>query len=157
MESFAELLQYVKDTIKNSGALTPMAYDLWIKDIEPVSFDGVTAVLSVKAPLQKNMLNRYDQQMHNAFMEVLGVDVEIVVQVNEPHKVQPVIQDSPAALPVVEDSYSMPQEYAPAAVVINSKNGDYEYTFETFIVGTSNKFAHAAAMAVADKPFSNIQ
>ena len=30
MESFAELLQYVKDTIKNSGALTPMAYDLWI-------------------------------------------------------------------------------------------------------------------------------
>ena len=152
MESFAELLQYVKDTIKNSGALTPMAYDLWIKDIEPVSFDGVTAVLSVKAPLQKNMLNRYDQQMHNAFMEVLGVDVEIVVQVNEPHKVQPVIQDSPAALPVVEDSYSMPQESAPAAVVINSKNGDYEYTFETFIVGTSNKFAHAACQAVAQNP-----
>ena len=152
MESFAELLQYVKDTIKNSGALTPMAYDLWIKDIEPVSFDGVTAVLSVKAPLQKNMLNRYDQQMHNAFMEVLGVDVEIVVQVNEPHKTQPVIQDSPAALPVVEDSYSMPQESAPAAVVINSKNGDYEYTFETFIVGTSNKFAHAACQAVAQNP-----
>ena len=152
MESFAELLQYVKDTIKNSGALTPMAYDLWIKDIEPVSFDGVTAVLSVKAPLQKNMLNRYDQQMHNAFMEVLGVDVEIVVQVNEPHKAQPVIQDSPAALPVVEDSYSMPQESAPAAVVINSKNGDYEYTFETFIVGTSNKFAHAACQAVAQNP-----
>ena len=152
MESFAELLQYVKDTIKNSGALTPMAYDLWIKDIEPVSFDGVTAVLSVKAPLQKSMLNRYDQQLHNAFMEVLGVDVEIVVQVNEPHKVQPVIQDSPAALPVVEDSYSMPQESAPAAVVINSKNGDYEYTFETFIVGTSNKFAHAACQAVAQNP-----
>ncbi len=32
------------------------------------------------------------------------------------------------------------------------KSEDYEFTFETFIVGPSNKFAHAAAMAVATKP-----
>ncbi len=153
MESFAELFQYVKETIKNSGALSDLVYDLWIKDIEPVSFDGTTAVLSVKAPLKKTMLDtRYAQNLHNAFIEVLGVDVEIKVLVNETHKPQPMMQDAPMALPVAEDSYSMPQESAPSVPSINSQNGDYEYTFETFIVGTSNKFAHAACQAVAQNP-----
>lgn len=34
----------------------------------------------------------------------------------------------------------------------NSTGGDYEYTFSTFIVGPSNKFAHAASLAVATNP-----
>ena len=37
----------------------------------------------------------------------------------------------------------------------NAKNGEYAYTFDTFIVGSSNKFAHAAAMAVATNLSSN--
>ena len=31
-------------------------------------------------------------------------------------------------------------------------NGEYDYTFDTFIVGSSNKFAHAASLAVAANP-----
>ena len=57
MESFAELFQYVKDTIKNSGNISDMVYNLWIKDVELVSFDGITAVLSVNAKLKKDLLS----------------------------------------------------------------------------------------------------
>ena len=154
MESFAELFQYVKETIKNSGTITDLVYELWIKDIKPVSFDGTTAVLSVKAPLQKNMLDRYNQHLHNAFMEVLGVDVEIQVQVNDPNKVpQPAVVSAEAAvLPAAEDNFSIAPASEPSVPAIGNKNGDYEYTFETFIVGTSNKFAHAACHAVAQNP-----
>jgi len=38
------------------------------------------------------------------------------------------------------------------AVAINKPTGNYEYTFDSFIVGPSNKFAHAASQAVANKP-----
>lgn len=35
---------------------------------------------------------------------------------------------------------------------MNSQGGEYEYTFSTFIVGSSNKFAQAACRAVAQNP-----
>ncbi len=149
MESFAELLQYVKDTIKNSGTLTDMAYNLWIKDIEPVSFDGITAVLSVNAKMRKDLLdNRYRETLVNAFHEVLGVDVDIQVQLDEPQKNPAPAHEAAVVKPTVTET-AAPTAVAP---VVNSQNGDYEYTFETFIVGTSNKFAHAACQAVAQNP-----
>ena len=42
-----------------------------------------------------------------------------------------------------------PVEQAPAEV---PGGGNYEFTFENFIVGSTNKFAHAAAQAVAANP-----
>ena len=46
-----------------------------------------------------------------------------------------------------------PEEKSGQPAEPENKGGeDYEYTFDTFIVGSSNKFAHAASMAVATKP-----
>ncbi len=155
MESFADLLQFVKDTIKSSGSLSDMVYKLWFQEIEAVSFDGITAVISVKNQMVKNMLdNQHRQTLVNAFRDVLGVDVDIQILVGAPQKKStPAVQNQTVAAndtaaatePALSSSYSnLP--------VINSQSGDYEYTFETFIVGASNKFAHAACQAVAQNP-----
>lgn len=147
----AELFQYVKDSIKKNGNLSPVAYDLWIKEVELVSFDSTLAVLSVGTPLKKDFLEkRYMENMRAAFKEVLGVDIDIQVIVSGQEGAQPVMPTAETAVP----SYQLdPQPAVPAMPSgINSKNGDYEYTFETFIVGTSNKFAHAACLAVAQNP-----
>ena len=52
MESFKELFQMVKDYTRqyviDSKELSELAYQLWIKSLEPVSFDGNTAVLYIK-------------------------------------------------------------------------------------------------------------
>lgn len=147
----AELFQYVKESIKKNGNLSPMAYDLWIKDVELLSFDSTLAVLSVGHPMKKDFLEkRYMENMSAAFKEVLGVDIDIQVIVSIPEGAQPVIPAAETNVP----SYQLdPQPAVPAIPSgINSKNGDYEYTFETFIVGTSNKFAHAACLAVAQNP-----
>ncbi len=151
----AELFQYVKDTIKKNGNLSPMAYDLWIKDVELVSFDSTLAVLSTSTPLKKDFLEkRYMENMRAAFMEVLGVDIEIQVIVSG----NAANTSAAAPIPPVADTGDFSSSDAgfastmPSLPTGNSKNGDYEYTFDTFIIGTSNKFAHAACLAVAQNP-----
>ena len=55
-------------------------YNLFINDIEPVSFDGNKALLSVRSEFVKNTLeNRYLQLLQDAFRELLGFEVEIAV------------------------------------------------------------------------------
>lgn len=147
----AELFQYVKDTIKKNGNLSPVAYDLWIKDVELVSFDSNTAVLSAVTPLKKDFLEkRYMENLKSAFKEVLGVDIDIqvVISGDDASAETAVAKESNVPSYQLENSPLSP----PLSASINPKNGDYEYTFETFIVGTSNKFAHAACLAVAQNP-----
>ena len=153
METFAELFQYVKDNIKNSGAVTEMVYNLWIKEIEPVSFDGITAVISVNASMKKDLLERrYMENIRNAFLEVVGVDVDVKIVVAEPSN-KNVSSDFSDKNKISETNhFKMPDVVLSDNIQNDSKNGDYEYTFETFIVGTSNKFAHAACLAVAQNP-----
>ena len=135
----AELLQYVKDAMRSSGKLTETAYNLWVKDMELLSFDGNCAVLSVDTTLKKNFIRtRLMDNLSAAFKEVTGVDMEIQVVAQE--------EDSPAASRPGENGWSS------SASRSSQEMGDYEYTFETFIVGTSNKFAHAACLAVAQNP-----
>lgn len=143
----AELFQYVKETIKNTSNLSDMVYNLWIKDLELVSFNGTTAVLSVNAELKKNLLEtRYMDNLRGAFHDVTGVDVEVQIVV-----INPAARGAAAA--PVQETASPAVSYQPQPMMeINRQNGDYEYTFETFIVGTSNKFAHAACLAVAQNP-----
>lgn len=154
METFAELFQYVKDNIKNSGAVTEMVYNLWIKEIEPVSFDGITAVISVNASMKKDLLERrYMDNIRNAFLEVVGVDVDVKIVVAEPSNKNVASDFSENKIKASETNhFSMPDAVLSDNLHNDSKNGDYEYTFETFIVGTSNKFAHAACLAVAQNP-----
>ncbi len=147
----AELFQYVKDTMRQSSGISDAVYNLWIKDAVLVSFDGTVAVLSVNAPVKKNLLEtRYMEHLRSAFMEVTGVeiDVKIIVSGGTAKAAAPVMPQPEYKEPAVEDSFSMET----SSPVIPNKNGDYEYTFETFIVGTSNKFAHAACQAVAQNP-----
>ena len=143
MESFTELFQMVKDFCKNSNEIPEMAYKLWIDDIEPVSFNSTTAVLYVKAEFKKKIIvEKYGELLHNAFHNVLGFDVDIVIQCEEPAK-KIAAEETPSL-----------SSYSKEEVEQSSQGGDYEYTFSTFIVGPSNKFAHAACHAVAQNPAS---
>jgi len=135
----AELLQYVKDAMRNSGKLTETAYNLWVKDMGLVSFDGNCAVLSVDTTLKKNFIRtRLMDNLSAAFQEVTGVEMEIQIVAQE--------EESAASRPGESGGWNS----APSRA--SQEMGDYEYTFETFIVGTSNKFAHAACLAVAQNP-----
>ena len=125
LDSFREVFDAACEYCREE--LSEVAYNLWIKDIEPLSFDGSTAVLSVRSEFMKSIVEeKYLSLLEKAFSETMGFDVKVNILYQ-------------GETPAKKDTSLNP-------------NGDYDYTFDTFIVGPSNKFAHAASLAVANNP-----
>lgn len=129
MESFNEVWNLVCAYCKTK--ITEIAYSTWISRIEPLSLDfseGV-AVLQVPNELHRQtILHYYMDLLEDAFRQIFSQDIQIRV--------------------------SVPEEGIPEEKEETPSNDNYEFTFDTYIVGPSNKFAHAASMAVASKPAS---
>ena len=137
MDSFDEIFDLVKEYCKTQ--MTDVAYNLWIKDIEPVRLTVDEAFLSVNSEFKQNIVSeKYKELLSKGFEGVLGFPVEVTIELTSAAPKKPVQEQKP--LPEPE-------------VVLEP--GEYAYTFDTFIVGSSNKFAHAAAMAVATHDIRN--
>lgn len=130
MESLKEMWALVCDHLKASCG--EVIYDIWFKPIEIISFDGAKAVLSASEFMRKIIEQKFANELKNAFNAVMGFDVE--VELVDPS------ETAPAPTPAADRS-------AVASSLSIEKN-----TFETFVVGSSNRFAHAAAQAVAATP-----
>ena len=128
MESFSQCLEAVKEYC--SEYMPDAAYNLWIKGIEPVSYSVDSAVISVSSDfIRQTVESRYLPLLKQGFEAVIGydLDLEVITRGSEP---------APEKAPA-----------APAAAGVNSS-----YTFENFVIGPDNRFAHAAAVAVAANP-----
>lgn len=124
MNSFDEVFSAVKEFCRER--IVPASYTLFIEGIKPISFEGGVATLQISSEFLRNMVEqRYVELLKEGFQELLGFAVQIVLTIPEP--------------PKVPNAPSLP-------------GGNYTYTFENFIVGSMNKFAHAAALAVAANP-----
>ncbi len=107
-------------------------YSIWISELECSHLDHTSATIQTKNEAYRMVLEtRYKDLLGQAFEAVLGFPVEITF-----------------VAPASEDRSAEVDEPVPG------KTGDYEYTFDTFIVGSSNRFAHAASLAVASNPKS---
>ena len=141
MESFKEVFMMVSDFCR--GEITDVAHKLWISCIEPVSFEDGTATLFVRTDFQKKIIEeKYIALLLRAFENVLGFQINIRIVSGDEKAAQP--QSAEQVIP----------SYSSEIVDQTVQGGDYEYTFSTFIVGPSNKFAHAASLAVATNPSS---
>ena len=130
MDSFNEAWSIICEYCKQN--ITEVAYKTWISKIEPVKMDFSEgkAILMVPGDFHRQTLIRgYMQLLNNAFASVFGEGIEIVF--------------------TVPDEISTKEKEIVEKTVIDE---DYEFTFDTFIVGSSNKFAHAASLAVATNP-----
>ena len=128
MDSFEQCVGAVKEYCRQNESET--IYKLWLQGIEPVSFENGVATLSVTTPfIQSTVEGRYLPLLQRAFKETLGFEVEVKL-CNRAEMAET----------------AAPKERASAGV------GEQRYTFDTFIVGQDNRFAHAAALAVAANP-----
>lgn len=122
MDSYVEIFSAVKNYCKERVA--PATYDLFFADLSPVTFENGGAVVGVRSDFVRGVLvDRYMDMLREAFQSLFGFEVEITLQ-------------------VAEDEPPPPQ----------LSGGSYDYTFDNFIVGQNNKFAHAAALSVAANP-----
>ncbi|MFA9379535.1 MAG: chromosomal replication initiator protein DnaA [Acetanaerobacterium sp.] len=137
MESFDDVFSLVSDYCKTD--LSEAAHKIWIRCIEPVGLENNVATLYVKSDFQKKIIDqKYKELLVRAFTDILGFDVLVRVITNRPN--------------TEEENFAIANSHLPSDIGTGFGTGEYEYTFETFIVGSGNKFAHAASVAVASKP-----
>ncbi len=128
MQVLNEYWEKVLDIIKPE--MVGISFDTWVKPLTPVSMDDQFVNLRATSQFQKNTVDiKYKELIKSAFKHVTNKEYTInIVLENETEvipKEQPQIQTSTTSL--------------------NPK-----YTFDTFVIGENNRFAHAAALAVAE-------
>lgn len=142
MNSFAEIFELMTKQLN----VTDVAYNLWIKPIKPVKLDNNKIVLFVESPYNKKIIEEnYLSRFETIFKDILGFDVVIDIQTGNTNYSDG-NQKISEPIPELDDDFDMRERLDKAV-----ENGEYKHTFDTFIVGSSNKLAYAAAKAVAQK------
>ncbi len=134
MEALNQIWNNVLAVIQQAG-MSQIAFDMYIKSLEPVKIEDAELMLSVKTTFQKDTINDlYAATIRQAVEQVLGIplSLRIVAKEEETQTVSPV-----APLPIEGNGYP---------------TGGGEYSFDNFVKGSSNEFALAAARAVAKMP-----
>ncbi|MFS8639495.1 MAG: chromosomal replication initiator protein DnaA, partial [Symbiobacteriaceae bacterium] len=139
-EVWAEALQLIE------RQLTRPTYEAWLRNTRPVSLDDQTLVLAVPNQFARDwVLERCAGAIIEAVRMVLGRDIRLDVVV-DPSPAQGGNHHAAAAL----DTF-VPAEAASSWRTL-SQPLNPKYTFETFVTGSGNRLAHAAALAVAEAP-----
>lgn len=135
-EELNELLTKAKELLKNE--VTKISYETWIRDLEIDSFEDGNIVLVASNAFQKeSIISRYHDLFKNTFNYITNKNCEISVILKDDVTEEKTLT---TAQPNVSHS-SNPNS------TLNPK-----YTFDSFVVGNNNRFAHAAALAVAEAP-----
>lgn len=117
--------------------LTEVSFNTWLKTIEPIAIKGKVILLGVPNEFNKEILeNRYVSLITNAIKQVTAssYELEFVIPGDEVY-----IEE--------ESEESIRDKEGFEAPILNPK-----YVFDEFVIGNSNRFAHAASLAVAESP-----
>ncbi|MCR5522889.1 MAG: chromosomal replication initiator protein DnaA [Clostridia bacterium] len=126
MESLNEMWNLVCEVLKQD--LSEVIFNIWFAPIKINSFDGKRVVLEV-SEFKKNIIEKqFGDELSSAFRTVTGLDVEIIM----------VDPDRELTFDKKENN--------------DNFYGSENNTFETFVVGPSNRFAYTAAQAVSETP-----
>ena len=134
---------------------SPTVFDLWFGDLVLLSLDEGRAVFKINSDFKQNIIqNKYTGVLSDALREVIGFEVEVEITSTENKEgisVPNFTREAPSLVPKEKRS-ELPEEEPNIGADIESKKIFSQYTFDNFVVGDSNKFAHAACIAVARNP-----
>ncbi len=131
--------------------VTQQNFDTWISPLRIIAFDGSSCHLSVPNKFFKDWLTEnYIDIIKDSISKASGLDIRVsfVVDKSPPEK---------AAAPEDRaiDAQKKTVKKADIARIRIHQSLKPNYNFDRFVVGPSNQFAHAAALAVAEQPARN--
>jgi chromosomal replication initiator protein len=127
------------------------SFDTWVRDTKPVSYNEGTLTVGVRNAYARDWLeSRLASTVNRLLVGILNstVDVSFIVHGNENERI---IDESPSSVPETPDQ---PQPRPVSTYESPSRNSSMNprYIFDAFVVGSGNRLAHAACLAVAEKP-----
>ncbi len=125
--------------------LSKPSFDTWMKSTKALIFNESQLIICAPNNFAREWLeNRYIKQISSAVFDLFGnqVDVKIVIQEDD-------ITVAAGAIPVINPNIETQKavQEEKFSHMLNPK-----YTFDTFVIGSGNRFAHAASLAVAEAP-----
>ncbi len=130
MKSAADIWEKVKSLME--GSMTAVSIDTWFGDVEAVALEDTRLVLCVPTDFKRNIIRtRFQGAVEQALQELFSFSVDVAL-----------------LLPEERDAYAAQQTSAAPA----GGDGAERYTFERFVVGSTNRFAYTAAKKVAEEP-----
>ncbi len=123
------------------AALDGGTYGKWFGETERVEVDGDTLVLTVPNEFTRDWIDRNFRGLIGAAVrDVVGAERAIELRVGDAP-----VEGRARVTPVVPAVQPLP---------LRPESGGFsaKYTFDSFVIGSSNRFAHAAALAVAEAP-----
>lgn len=122
--------------------LSTPSFETWVRAVVPKAIDDNTLILEVPTEFTRELIaSRYTDLLRDLIHKSYGRPLEIRINVAPPKAAD---RTHKTAQSKAESSAPKPSEFQTR---LNTK-----YTFEAFVVGSSNRFAHAASFAVAEMP-----
>ena len=127
------------------GEVSAVAFKAFFATVKPLLLDNNTLYICANSDFNKDILNnRYHSLIVGIVKEVTAKDIKVIVLGSE-EEMDSLIKD------INSESTSSTSKSAKAPTKYES-NLNPKYTFDTFVIGNSNSFAHAACVAVAESP-----
>ncbi|TGA98650.1 chromosomal replication initiator protein DnaA [Sporolactobacillus shoreae] len=163
MNNLQEMWDQALTIIKKK--LSKPSFETWLKETEALSISGQTVIISVPNEFSRDWLEEhYSRLISDILFDITGVryNAQFVIPKKQAGGAGgPAAQKTRKSDPMnFNPEYNHPGSETPRAnqtqsrhledinnSMLNSKN-----TFETFVIGSGNRFAHAASLAVAEAP-----
>jgi chromosomal replication initiator protein len=125
--------------------MTKATFETWVKNTHVISHEDGTFIIGVHNAFTKDWLeNRLLTTIKRTLVGIVGhsVEVKFAIWTKEP-------PENDEALPLLQATAPLSNESATNGLPTMPSP---RYTFDNFVVGSSNRLAHAASLAVAEKP-----
>ena len=115
---------------------TEIAFKTWFGEVEVLDFQLDKLILSCPSDFKAKMINdRFRPDIMQILNDLFAAEINVII-----------------LGPTEAATYRPPSDTEESSINQNILMGSEEYTFDRFIVGSSNRFAYNAALAVADDP-----
>lgn len=162
-EELSMFMHSIMDQIRKNATMSQTAFDLWFSDLHLLQIDTDKIVLATGDELKRKFLvGRCTELITKSVYDALGYEpaIEIICDVVRERNIciptdRLVMEQEKNASPQWEETEAeedFEKEEFHEQEALSSQGLCPEYTFENFIVGSSNQFAHACSVAVSNDP-----